>query len=156
MALGQENLIQAIIAKLLTDIAAGGLVELTGNDDASEKFRIARGNPIQVGDTPFLGVMIFQSVPLIGSTATHVQKARVYFRAWAAKDLTAIKIADRLEDLLHDRTGASNLGYYDFSSDEISNRMTRFKQRDLAVHDDDKDVFMILIQADVIWVDEPC
>jgi hypothetical protein len=74
--------------------------------------------------------------------------------------LTATQLGDRIEHLLHgyDAAGTrgSNVGYYDFSSGIISNRQTRWKNRDQGIFDDETEVWKVLVEAELIWLDEPC
>lgn len=161
MALGQEKLNLAIVDKLRTDTGAGSLVTLTTHDVTDpRKFRILRDRPPVKGESPFLGVKIFQSVPLSDDGPSHIQVARIHFRSYSGKDLTAMQIADRVEHLLHARdeqvADGTNIGFYDFSSVSISNRQTRWKSRDVSDFDNETDTWMTLVEAEVIWVDEPC
>jgi hypothetical protein len=161
MAEGQENLNQAIVEKLRADtVATIGLVALTGHDQSkAEGFRIARQTPPVKSRLPFLGVSIFTSIPLMDSDVSQLQRARVHFRCYGAKELPAIKLADRMEHLLHGRAEdvsvGTNRGYYDFSNSEVSTRSTRFKNRDLPDFDDDVDAWNVLVEADLVWIDEP-
>lgn len=157
---GQAKLTLAIVDKLRTDTGAGGLVELTHHDASSPaKYRILRDQPPTKGKLPFLGVAIYQSTPLMDDGPSQVETARVYFHCYSTSDLTAITIADRLENLLHakaEQLSLTNVGHYDFSSSDISNRQTRWKSRDVPDFDDETDVWHVLVEADVIWIAEPC
>mgnify|MGYP000682543477 CR=1 FL=1 len=160
MSTAQEKFVAAIATKLRADTGADSLVALTKHDASNpNQFRISRDKKVGKGETPFLGVLIFQSVPLMDDGPSHVQKARVYFRCYATEELTTIQIADRMEHLLHGRDeqqspGLTNVGYYDVSDSSISNRQTRWKGRSEPDFDDDTDVYMVLIEAEMIWVDE--
>ena len=164
--MGQKALLKAIADKLRSDTGAGSLVELTKHDASDpNKYRIARQKPVKKADTPFLGISIFQSVPVSDDGVSHQQRARVHFRRFGAKELTAIEIADRMDTLLHAKTEqaaaptgktGTNVGYLDFSNTSISNQQTRWKNRDEPDFDDDDDVWIVLVEADLIWVDEPC
>lgn len=161
MALGHEKLGNAIATKLRTDIGTGSLVELTGHNSAiPDEYRIAIDKPQKRGTKPFLGIRIFQSIPLSENGPTHMQKARAHFRCYSTKPLTALRIADRLDQLLHARdeqvSDGTNIGYYDFSDGSMSNRQTRWKSRDEVDFDDGLDIYMVLVEADLIWVDSPC
>lgn len=161
MALGQEKLGKAIAEKLRTDTGAGSLVALTNHDASTVGgYRIAADQPQKKGDKPFLGFRIFQSFPLSPDGPTHVQKARIHFRAYSTKRLTSIQIADRIDHLLHARdeqvTFGTNVGFYDFSSSDISNRQTRWRSRDEVDFDDGLDIYMTLVEAELIWIDESC
>lgn len=154
---GQAQLVLGIINKLRSDTGAGSLVELTNHDSSSPSgYRIMRDRPPTKGKVPFLGIRIQQSVPLMEDGPSQVEQARVYFSCYSTNDLTAIKIADRLEELLHDTLSSTNRGYYDFSTSDISNRQTRWKNRDVPDFDDDTDVWTVLVEADLIWVGSPC
>jgi len=160
MAQGQEKLLAAIVTKLRTDTGSGSLVDLTGHLSSDpNSYRILRDKPPKVAEVPFLGVQITQSVPL-SETATYLQVARVYFACYAGDALTSIKIADRIEHLLHgraeDASAGTNRGYYDFSNQYISNRQTRFKIRSEPDFDEKTDVWTTVVEADVIWLDVPC
>ena len=160
MALKQEKLVLSIVTKLRADTGSGSLVDLTGH--TSSKHHISRGRPKVAERSPFLGVVINESVPLVPMSITHLQKARVHFWCSAKSELTAIRIADRLEALLdwkvEDDGARSPVGFYDFSSDPngIQNRSTRFKNRDEPIHDADTDSWEILVEADLVWLDQPC
>ncbi len=160
MATGQQNLLNAIATKLRLDTGAGSLVELTGHSSASpSSYRISRDKPPKKGQVPFLGIAIYQSVPLSDDGPSEIQTARIHFRIYSTKELTGIQIADRIDYLLHARTEqttATNVGHYDFSDSNISNRQTRWKNRDEQFFREDTDIWTLLVEADVIWVDEPC
>ena len=161
MANGQKNLVNAIATKLRADTGVGSLVTLTGHDvtDANE-YRIGRDMPAKKAMKPYLGIKVFQSVPLSEDGPSHVQTARIHFRCYSTKELTSIQIADRIEHLLHGRTeqavDGANLGYLDFSDSNISNRQTRWKSRDTQDYDDETEVWTTVVESDVIWVDEAC
>lgn len=152
MSQGQQKLYTAIVTKLRLDTGAGSLVALTGH--TATDLRIARDKPPKKGITPFLGVSIFFTVPLIEDGPTQVRESSVHFRSYAGKELTALQIADRMEELLHDIT--DNTGYYSFSDANVSTRQVRFKSRTAPDFDDDVEVCTITIVASIIWVDAPC
>ena len=159
MSTGQERLNKAITDKLRADSgAADRLVELTGY--SATKLRIGRDKPVTKGEAPFLGVSVFNSEPIAEDGPTHVQRARVHFRAYSTSELTAIKLGDRLEVLLHavatQNSGRTNAEWFNFSNAQVSNKQTRFKNRDQANFDDETDVWSVLVEADVVWLDEPC
>lgn len=162
MANGQANLLNALVTKLRADTGAGSLVTLTGHVASDpNKYRIGRDRPQKKGQAPYLGVAIFQSVPLSADGPSHVQIARIHFRSYSTKELTSIAIADRIEQLLHARTeqaviAMTNVGYYDFSDGAVSTRQTRWKNRDGQDFDDETDTWVTVVEAEVIWVDEPC
>lgn len=159
MAAGQQNLNKAITDKFRADSGDPSyLVELTGH--SATNLRIGRNQPVSKGESPFLGISIFTTTPVSADGPSHVMLSRVHFRAYSAVELTAMKIADRLDDLLHARAeqvaGRTNVEFYDFSDSNISNRQTRWKNRDVSDFDDDTDVWMVLVEAELIWLDTPC
>jgi len=165
MAEAQANLYRAIVNKLRVDTGVGSLVVLTGHSSSSaSQYRIARDKKPTKSETPFLGVSIYQSVPLSDDGPSHIQRARVYFYCYSTEELVAIQLADRVEHLLHARDEqadlplgeGTNLGHYNFSDDRIRNQQTRYKSRDLPDFDDDTDVWQVLVEADLIWNDSPC
>lgn len=158
---GQEGLYNAIVVKLRADTVANGLVALTLHDASNpEKYRIARDKPSKVNETPFLGVKIERSVPLDDDGVSMVQKARVSFRCYANAELTSIKIADRMDNLLQGVAErlvlGGNRGYLDFSDSVISNRNTEWKGHGITAFDNDLSVWTTLVEADVIWLDGSC
>jgi hypothetical protein len=158
----QEKLNLAIVTKLRADTGAGSLVALTNHDPTGSPpdFRIGRLQPLVAGKGEYLGVRVAQSKPLMGEDVTSMQLAMVDFYCMARVELTSIKIADRMESLLHDEIGnpsTPNTGYYDFSDTEISTRSTRFVNRLSAeLDDEDTDVWTTMIRAEVVWVGNPC
>lgn len=151
-----EILADKIVSKLKTDTGTGSLVALTGHDETKQNgFRIARDTPTVVGRTPFLGVKITTSRPLMDSDATSIQLARVVFAAYATDELTSMKIADRVNALLAPRDDG-NRDYYDFSDGDLSNRSTRFKLRSAATFDMKLNVWTSTVEADVIWDKSNC
>jgi len=151
VATRQELLLGQLAIKLRTDTGAGSLVTLTGHTII--KLRIARDRPPIKGDKPFLGITIVDSLPMLGPDVTHLQRSIVRFKCYAAVELTSIKLADRIEFLLHDSDPTS---FYDFSGNGISNRMTRFRQRFDREHDEDTDVWNSMVDANLIWLDTSC
>lgn len=113
--------------------------------------RIGGDTPAVAGRTPFLGVLVAQSVPLAGEDATRLQVARVEFRVRTKNPLNVARVADRLEVLLHAETDDPNTGYWDASDTNISNRQTRFKIRRGLTHEPDSDVWTVVVEADLIW-----
>lgn len=152
--MSQLLLVKAITDKLRADTGAGSLVTLTGH--TSSNLRIARDQPPVKALTPFLGVLIVDSPPLIGVDATHVQKARVLFKSYSVEELTVWKLCDRMGTLLHDITGNPNTGYYDFSNTDICTRQTRYAGRTEPTFDSKTEVWVGIVEADVIWVNVPC
>jgi len=149
---GQEKLYKAIIAELRSDTGAGGLVPLTGY--TATNLSIGRETPVVKGRTPYLSVLIARSAPMIGVDVTKLQRATVEFRAIDTSELTAIRIADRLEELLH--ASDDNVGYWDPSNDDISCRQSRFRNRVGPMYDEDTDTWDLLVEASLIWVGTPC
>lgn len=160
MANAQVNLLGAIVDKLRADTGVDSLTDLTNHVDSNPReYRIGRTLHKAKAKFPFLAVSVFQSVPLIDDGPSFIQEARIHFRCYSTEELTALKIGDRMEDLLHARSvspSETNRGYLDFSNADISNRQTRWKSRDLPDFDDDNDVYVVLVEADIIWLDEPC
>jgi hypothetical protein len=154
VATGQENLGAAIITKLRTDTAPSvSLVALTTH--SSSNLRIGIDRPRVKGITPYLGVWIAQSLPLISGEVTQYQVASVEFRCYARDELTCVRIADRVEWLLHDKSGTS-ASFYNFTDTKIKNTGTRFRLREGQDFDQDSDSHLIVVTADVIWIDEVC
>ena len=152
--MSQKNLLKEIVETLRTDAV---LVSLTNHDETKPRgFRIAGDEPPVKGRTPFLGVEVILSVPLMDSDVPQMQNAQIGFNCYSTKKLTSADIADRVEFLLQDKSGEANTGYYNFSGGSISNRMTRFKNREGAVFDDKTDVWTSIVEAVVIWVDKTC
>jgi hypothetical protein len=149
---GQEKLYKAVIAALRADTGAGGLVPLTGYTAAN--ISIGREMPIVVGRTPFLAVRISRSTPLVGVDVTKLQQATLEFHAIDTSELTAIQIADRLEELLH--ASDDNTSYWNPSNTDISCRQSRFRNRVGPMHDEDTDTWDVLVEASLIWVGTPC
>jgi len=164
MAEGREKLTLAIVTKLRTDTGVGSLVALTNHNAASVSgYRIVRDSPPKRGETPMLGISIRQSFPLLEDGPSEMQIARVHFHAYTTKDLTAIRIGDRLEHLLHARDeqdpgmdSITNVGHYDFSSVDIRNSQTRWKNTDEPDFNDETDVWEVVVEAQLIWHDTSC
>lgn len=159
----QEKLYKAMVDKLRLDTGAGSLVELTGHDATSATgYKIGRASPTTKDKDPYLGVKIIQSLPLLATgDVTHVQRARVNFHCSAKSELTAIRLADRIEKLLHwkveDDAARGPDEYFDFSNADISTRSVRFKGRSPEPDfDEDSDVWTDTVEADIIWVSQPC
>lgn len=147
------KLYKCIVEKLRTDTGVGSLVALT--EHSSGDIRIARDKPPIKAKTPFLGVRVFVSVPLIGGgTATEVKRSRIHFQSYSTSELLVEQIADRLDELL-DREGEAT-AYYDFSGTDVSVRSSRWKSRDLADVDEETDVWFVRTEADLIWVPQSC
>jgi hypothetical protein len=153
--MAHKNLYKAIIDKLRTDNSgADSLVTLTSYSVSN--YSIARDAPIVKERTPFLGVKITLSVPLMGDGATtRLQTAEVELVAHARSELTSLKIADRLEYLVHE-VQTTDLQYYDFSDSNVSNRQTMFKSREAPYFDDKTDVWSVQVTLDVIWINQSC
>jgi len=148
--MSQKLLIKQILTTLRSDTT---LCSLTGH--SSTNIRIARDSPPVKARTPFLGVSIFDSFPLLVVDVSNLQRARVWFNCYAAVELTVIDIADRVENLFHTNS-ANNTNYYDFSGGGVSTRMTLFRSRKRTEYDDKTDVWSTLLQADAIWVNSAC
>ena len=153
--MAHKNLYKAIIAKLRADSSgADSLVSLT--DYSTSNYSIARDAPIVKERTPFLGVRINISVPLMGDGATtRLQTAEVELVSHARSELTALKLADRLEYLVHE-VQTSETQFYDFSDTNVSNRQTMFKSREAPYFDDKTDVWSVQVTLDVIWINQSC
>jgi len=149
---GQEKLNKAIVAELVSDAS---LVTLT--EHSATVLHIGRDTPLVKGRTPFLGVRVASSVPLVGVEVTKLQNATVEFRAigeGAAGELTAIKIADRLEELLH--AADNNRSYWDPSDTAVRCYGSRFLSRAGQMYDEDTDTWEVLVRAALIWIGVPC
>ena len=97
-----KNLYKAVVDKLRADTGVGSLVDLT--DYSVSNYSIARDTPIVKERTPFLGVNISQSAPLMGDMATaRLQKAEIELKSHARSELTALEIADRSGSRDHNR-----------------------------------------------------
>lgn len=153
--MSQEKLLKQVVEKLRTDAT---LVSSTGHDPTkSNGYRIARYEPPVKGRLPFLGVEMFISTPLMLSDVPQLQVSRFYFHCYASSELTSIRIADRMEALLNPEEAVStaNTEYYDFSGTDVSNKMTRFKRREREF-DEDTDSWNDIVEADIIWLNQPC
>jgi len=152
---GHANLNRAIADRLRADTGAGSLATLTQHDAADpNEYRIGRDKPMKGAKTPYLGISVFQSIPLIDNGPSETQLARIHFRSYSRDALTSMQIADRLEHLLHSR--GSNTSYLDFSDERITTQQVQFKRREDEDFDDKIDAWTSLVEADVIWLDEPC
>jgi hypothetical protein len=151
--MAHKNLYKAIIDTLRADTGAGSLVAML--DYSTSNYSIARDSPIVKEKTPFLGVSIVQSVPLIESATAKLQQAEVELKAHARSELTALEIADRVEYLVHESL-ADDTSYYDFSDTNVSTRQTLFRSREAPYFDDLADVWSVQVVLDVIWINEPC
>ena len=152
--MAHKNLYKAIIDKLRTDNSgADSLVSLT--EYSVSNYSIGRDMPMVKDRTPFLGVKIVLSVPLIEEATTRIQTASVELVAHARSELTALKIADRLEYLVHE-TQTSDTEFYNFSDANVSNRQTMFVSREAPNFDENTDVWSVQVELDVIWINQPC
>ena len=153
-SMAHKNLYKAIIDKLRADTGVGSIVALT--DYSSSNYSIGRDMPSVKERTPFLGVNIPMTIPLIGDGATtRLQNAEVELKAHARSELTALTIVDRVEYLVHE-TITDDVSYYDFSDSNISNRQTTFRQREAPYFDDETDVWSVQVILDVIWINQSC
>lgn len=152
--MSKKLLVKYVAEKLRTDTGAGSLVELTNH--ASNNIRIARDRQPTKEKLPYLGVLVFQSLPQVGSDVTHLQRSRVHFKSYSSSELKAVDIADRLETLLQPEKDGATDAYYDFSGGSISNRQTRWKSTGPPEFDEDVDVWKVLVEADLIWVNVAC
>jgi len=155
MAEAREKFILQMVEKLrLDNVGPINLVKLTQHSPTD--IRIGREKPAIKEKTPFLAVSVNNSTPLIsGGVATSVQHAIVAFSACARDELKAMRIADRLESLLHVVGGANN-SYFDFPGDEVGIRYSAFLSRPKATFDQDLDYWEDRILAEVIWSSVPC
>lgn len=154
---GQEYLYRAIINVLRDDVGVGGLVDLTDHSIYTVNgYKIGRKSPTVKGRLPFVGVHILTTIPLLPSDVPQLQNSMVDFYCSANTELTAIRLADRIEYLLHAESYGANTGYLDFSDEYIDVRSTRFKLRRGTDHDEKTDVWEDLVRARVIWVQRPC
>lgn len=157
--MGQESLLSAIVTRLRQDTSgASSLVTLTGHSSSKEDgLRIGRDKPPVKGRLPYLGVKVFTSTPLISTgDVPSLQVARVHFICYAAEELLAIKLADRLEVLLNSDNSSPNRAYLDFSGASVRNAMTRFKSRSEYDFNESTDTYSQLVEADVIWDVNAC
>jgi len=145
---GQEHLYLAAITALRADAA---LVTLTGHTATS--FRIARASPPVKGRSPFLGVLIPQSLPLVGKDCTRLQQAELDFYCHGS-ELQSLRIADRVEVILNPETTVAS--YWDFSDTNVSVRQSRFRSRQGPMHDEASDIWSVLVVADIVWINESC
>jgi len=152
----QKQLIKQICEKLRTDSgSADALVTLTNH--RADRVRIGRHLQPRKDHTPYLGVEISSSIPM-NNQVTCMQKARVHFHAHARSELTAFDIADRIETLLDNESGAPQ-AYYDFSGSgfgEVRVADSRLKERNAPEFNGKTEVWTIIIEADLIWSTQPC
>ncbi len=145
-----EDFYNALMTALRAD---GPLISLTGN--TATDIKIGRAMPITTLKKPYLGIAI-DSTPFIGSDVTHVQKSIVQFQC-CGNELTSIRIADRIEVLLHDKGNPSaNLRHFDFSSDDITVKMCSFMSRISPKFTYTVDVWVSIVTASVIWHNQKC
>ena len=143
---GDATFLAGLVTALQADVGAGSLVALTTH--TTSDWRISRGKPPKKGDMPFLGVNEYPSTPLV-KEHTFVKRYLVSLAAYAAKDVTAIMIADRVEVLFH-MIGGNNKEFFDFSNSEITVYSTLFKARVKANKDEDLDCYKDEIIIEII------
>jgi len=148
--MSKKLLVKYITEKFRTDTGAGSLVAITGH--LITDIRIARDKQPVKEKLPYLGVMVFQSIPLIGSDVTHAQKSRIYAKGYAVSELVAVDIADRVEVLLKPEKSGAVTSYYDFSGTDVSIRDTRWKSTSLPDYDDKLSVWHVLVEFDITWI----
>ena len=149
--MGQEHLTAALVKALQADT---GLVLLTKH--TTTNIRIGKDMPPVAERTPYVGVKVVTSPPLIPDTVTQLQNARIQFKAVSKEDLTATKVADRLEALFHAASKASNLGYWDASDGTVRFRSFRYVNRQGPEYDVELKVFTVTVEASCIWLDQAC
>jgi len=162
-AVSDMHLLGAIVTTLRADTGADGLKVLTGYT-SDRDFRIGRHLPNNKEKQRYLGVWLFRSVPKIeGGYVGHLQKTRVRFycsaKTKSSGELTANKIADRLDNLLvpeQEVANSPNRSYLDFSDSNISCKSTTRKSRVGSRYDEDNDLWTLWVDAEVIWVNKPC
>ncbi len=148
-------LIKAVVETLRYDTGIGGLVKLS--EHTASDLRIAREKPPVKGRLPFLGVSIPVSVPLMQSDVTQLQRITLEFSCHAASELVVEQLADRLEVLLHKNEDSKvNTSYYNFSTDDVSTRMTRYTDRNGPDFDATTKIWTSIVRASVIWTGSPC
>lgn len=153
---GYEKLISAVVTKLQADTGAGSLVTLTGHTSAES--HIARSKPLVEKRSPFIGVSAY-GTPFMGPDVTTVKRSVVIFEICAngsGAELTVLRICDRLEYLLDGPSPATNRSYYDFSDASINTKQVRLKSRGNTYFDEELDVWAAVVDANVIWIGEPC
>jgi hypothetical protein len=161
--IGDSHLYKAIIDKLRADTGSDGLKVLTGHV-SSRDYRIGRHQPNNTSKERYLGVHLPLSVPLIRrGYAGHVQKtlARFYCSAktLASGELTASKIADRLDTLLLPEQGSgqsANRSFLNFSDASITCMATTRLSRVGARFTDGTDLWTLWVDAEVIWRNKSC
>lgn len=151
-----QQLLSAIITSLRADSSDPvNLVDLTGHTNTNDGQRIARWTPPIKARTPYLGVRLDATFPLLYDALTSLKKTMVEFEATAVNELDTIKIADRMEALLK-ATGNTDLEYFNVSDTNIHNKQTRYVRTELAEFDDDTDVWCASVWAEFHWIDVPC
>ena len=134
---GDATFIAAIVGALQADTGAGSLVQLTGH--TLKDLRILRQAPPKAGQLPFLAVSVPVSVPLI-KDQPFVKRYTVVISALCGQEALAIRIADRVEQLVNPQNQASN-AYFDFSSAEVKVYSTLWKRRIRSEYDEDLDSY---------------
>lgn len=149
------NLVTALVEHLRLDVGVGSLVALTGH--TVTQMKIARDSPPVKGRTPFLGVAMPVSMPLMGVYVTQVQRGTAYFYCQSKDEVLAEQLADRIEYLLHNNTITTvNTDYYDFSNSDVSVRGNRFVSRIGSDFDAKLEVWLAEVRAEVIWTNTSC
>ena len=150
--MGQTHLTAALVDGLVADTT---LVTLTGHTTAN--LRIGMDGPIVAERTPFLGVKVIASPPLMpGGDVTQLQNARVQFKCSARAQETAVAIADEVEALLHNSAGSANTGFWDVSDGTVRVRQARYANRVGPEYDGDQKVWTIVVEAQLVWLDQAC
>jgi hypothetical protein len=144
------NFYNALGLALRADVGAGSLVVLTGH--AAGDNRILRERPKTVGKYPALVFMEEENPPFIESSLTSYKRTTMCFTALDKVETNTIKIADRLEFLLHKDASKSNLSYFNMSlASVLVNTGTRFLNRENIKYDENTEVSMINIYAEFYW-----
>jgi hypothetical protein len=135
-------LTKAIVDRIRQDSV---LADLTTHSDGD--IRIARDDIITKPKCPFLGIGLNPTYPLVPNAVTELQRGWVLFRAYSKDDVTCIRIADRVSDLLH----AVGDRYLDFTNNDILNSSTVFKSRLAKTFNAAIDTWFEVVKAEVIW-----
>jgi len=148
-------LIGNIATILRADTGVGSLVALTKHNTTKKILRIARDSPDVKGMVPFLGIFLQQSVA-VQPDVTRLQVARIHFRCYSSDEMVSVDIADRMESLLKQDDTDTERTYLNFTGNGVKNLSTLLRPRTGARFDDDTDIWLSSVQADVYWIDATC
>ena len=130
------------------------LVTLTTHTGTNH--HISRGKPDKAAQLPFLGHTSFTSGPALSEATASFRASLIKFSCSALDDLTAMKIADRIEALLLATGEPADNDYWDISDTEITTKMVRWVRTMGPEKDDDTDSWRYEVFAEFHWIDVPC